>query len=211
MKTIKLENWKRQKHYEYFKELSYPHFSLCANIDITKTHQYIKEHKLPMHLTMVYLITSACNAIEAMRYRPRTGEILVHDYLHPAFTIMADDETFSFCKANYYPNYHEFVEKTSELIEWMKHHPVIEDDDDDQRIFMTTIPWVSFTNIMHPMDLEPADYIPRVAWGKFFDDHDKKMMPLSIQAHHGTVDGIDVGKWFLKAEEIFMHPEKYLG
>jgi chloramphenicol O-acetyltransferase len=36
----------------------------------------------------------------------------------------------------------------------------------DIKAFYTAIPWVSFTSFAHPMNLQPADSIPRFAWGK---------------------------------------------
>ncbi|MCS4524630.1 CatA-like O-acetyltransferase [Clostridium botulinum] len=43
MKFIDIENWKRKNHYNYFKQLDYPHFNICGNLDITNFYRYIKK------------------------------------------------------------------------------------------------------------------------------------------------------------------------
>jgi chloramphenicol O-acetyltransferase type A len=68
---------------------------------------------------------------------------------------------------------------------------------------MTAIPWVSFTGFMHPMQLHPADSIPRFAWGKFFQEGDQLKMPLSVQGHHALLDGYHVGKFYQLVQDYF--------
>jgi chloramphenicol O-acetyltransferase type A len=76
---------------------------------------------------------------------------------------------------------------------------------------MTAIPWVSFTSFMHPMHLQPADSVPRFAWGKFFEDGEFLKMPLDVQGHHVPMDGIQVGRFFAEVEGHLSHPGLALG
>jgi chloramphenicol O-acetyltransferase type A len=76
---------------------------------------------------------------------------------------------------------------------------------------MTAIPWVAFTSFVHPIDLNPADSVPRFAWGKFFDEGDALKMPLSVQGHHALVDGIHIGRFYEKVQDYLHHPRAVLG
>ena len=50
----------------------------------------------------------------------------------------------------------------------MQHQPSFEDEKGrDDFIFMSAMPWISFTSVMHPMHYHPVDSIPRIAWGKY--------------------------------------------
>jgi|GEM_PF-2208719 len=40
-----------------------------------------------------------------------------------------------------------------------------------------------------------VESIPRLAWGKYFIDGDKILLPFSVQAHHSFVDGIHMGQY----------------
>jgi chloramphenicol O-acetyltransferase type A len=69
----------------------------------------------------------------------------------------------------------------------MKAHPGLDaKPEKDDVLYMTSIPWVSFTSFTHPMQFHPVDSVPRFAWGKSFPENDTWKMPLSVQGHHIT-------------------------
>lgn len=76
---------------------------------------------------------------------------------------------------------------------------------------MTAIPCVSFTSFMHPMHLQPTDSIPRIAWGKFFQDGEFLKMPLEVQAHHALMDGVHMGQFSAKVQDHLHHPDFVTG
>ena len=211
MKVIDIENWNRKAHYNYFKELNYPHFSICANLDITKFYRYIKENKSPFFLSMVFASTKAANSIKEFRLRIREDNVIEHEVVNPSFTVMTEKEVFSFCAAQFIDVFSDFKANTSVAIEKAKTNGSIEDEPGrDDLLYITSIPWVSFTNITHPIQMNPVDSIPRIAWGKFFEENGKMKLPLSVQAHHALVDGIHVGQYFNTIQEILDNPVKYL-
>lgn len=86
-------------------------------------------------------------------------------------------------------------------------------DDDPERddlLFMSTIPWVSFTSFTHPMKLHPADSVPRFAWGKIFEKTGMLKMPLSVQGHHAVMDGVHMGRFYKKVQDFLLQPENVL-
>ena len=79
----------------------------------------------------------------------------------------------------------------------MQSKPVFEDEEGrDDFLYLSAVPWVSFTSISHAMHYHPHDSIPRISWGKYFKDGDKTLMPLSLTAHHALVDGRNMGEYF---------------
>jgi len=67
-------------------------------------------------------------------------------------------------------------------------------------VFVTSIPWLDFTQIQHPVYTFKSADIPSVAWGKFRSEANGMMsMPFSVQVHHGFVDGYHI---HLLSEEI---------
>ena len=58
--------------------------------------------------------------------------------------------------------------------------------------------------------MNPVDSIPRIAWGKYFEENGKIKLPLPIQVHHALVDGLYVGQYFNAIQEILDNPLKYL-
>jgi chloramphenicol O-acetyltransferase type A len=65
----------------------------------------------------------------------------------------------------------------------------------DDLIYITSVQWVSFPHMSQTISLNKDDSVPRLAWGKYFVQGDKILLPFSVQAHHSFVDGIHVGRY----------------
>lgn len=205
MKRIRLTNPHRQKHFEFFRQMDNPHFNICANVDITKYLKRIKEEQIPFTPAMVYALTNVANAIPAFRQRIRGAELVEHETVHPSFSVVTEiSDVFSFCYVAYQSDFKAFVKATLEAIEAMKKNPSFEDEEGrDDFLFMSSFPWVSFTSFQHAMHYSPSDSVPRIAWGKYFTEGEKILMPLSVQAHHAVVDGAHVGHYFQQIQTFF--------
>ncbi|MGG7163615.1 CatA-like O-acetyltransferase [Clostridium ihumii] len=211
MKELDLETWNRRKQFELYKNMDYPHVNVCANVDITKFYEYIKEKEKPFFISFVYVVSKVANEIKEFKYRIRGNSVVEHETVNPSFTIMGQDDVFNFCSTKFTYNFNEFVLNGLNEIEKKKNVVELEDDEvSDNCIFMTSIPWVSFTSMSHPIDMSPVDSIPRIAWGKYFEENGSLKMPLSVQAHHAVVDGIHIGRYFERIEEILNNPKDNL-
>ncbi|WP_163193003.1 chloramphenicol acetyltransferase [Clostridium thermarum] len=211
MKYIDMETWKRKKHFDFFNQFDYPHFNVCANVDITETYNYIKEKQYPFFVSIVYVTSLAANAIKEFKYRIREGQIVEHDLVNPSFTVMAEDEVFSFCTSKFSNDYEAFKTIAANAIERTKNNVSLEDEPaQDDLLFITSLPWISFTSVTHPIHMNPTDSVPRIAWGRFFEENGRIKLPLSIQVHHALMDGVHVGQYFNYLQQILDNPGKYL-
>ena len=211
MQTIDFQNWSRMNHYEFFKTFNHPHFNMCANVDLTKFHPYVKVHRFSMTAAIMYMIARAANAIPEFRQRIRGEEIVEHETVSPSVTILVENELFSFCTIDYYRDFARFADRATRQIAAVKENPTLKDPPGrDDLLYMTAIPWVSFTSFTHPMKQHPADSIPRFAWGKIFEEGNLLKMPLSVQGHHALMDGIHMGKFYEEIQSYFSQPEEVL-
>jgi chloramphenicol O-acetyltransferase type A len=211
MKLINIDNWNRKDHYNYFKQLNYPHFNICANLDITSFYKHIKENQIPFFISMLFASIKAANNIKEFRYRIREDKVVEHETISPSFTVMTEGEVFSFCTAKYIDQFNNFEISTSKEIRKVKSNISIKDEPGrDDLLYITSIPWVSFTSITHPIQMVHVDSIPRITWGKYFEENGKVKLPFSVQAHHALVDGIHVGQYYNEIQDILNNPLKYL-
>lgn len=207
MRYLDIENWSRKAHFKYFKELDYPHFNVCANVDVTKFIRLIKDRGDSFFLAFLYASVKTANDIEEFRYRIRQDRVVVHDIVSPSFTVMTSKDVFSFCNAGFIDDYPEFCRHTSREVEKAKNHIYIEDEPGrDDLLYITSIPWISFTGVTHPIHMKPVDSIPRISWGKYFEEKGSVKLPLSVQAHHALVDGVHIGQYFIKLQELLDNP-----
>ena len=161
---------------------------------------------------MVYVIARAANAIPEFRQRIREGGAVEHEIVHPASTIMAEGDLFTFCTFEYLEDFYLFAARAAEQIACVKEDPTVENEvGRDDLLYMTAIPWVSFTSFMHPLLLNPADSVPRFAWGKFFEEGKSLKMPLSVQGHHALMDGLHVGRFYSEVQAYLDDPDSVLG
>ena len=210
-RRIDLDKWPRKSQYELFKTMDSPHFNICANIDITKLRKFIKRHDLPFYTTMIYITTKVANSIPAFRLRMRGEEVIEHSLVHPSFTIMTQPEVFSFCGVDYIDLFQSFIEETEKKKSAMMGNVNVEDEANrDDYLFITSLPWITFTSVSHPINLGATDCVPRIAWGKFFSDHDKILMPFSVQVNHAMMDGYHVGMYYESLQKALDDPESFL-
>lgn len=212
MHVIDLESWPRRKHFAVYAAMDYPHFGLCANVDISRFQPWAKQQKLPFTVALVYALARAANQLTPFRYRIRNGQIVEHEVIHPSSTVLTDDDLFSFCTIPYAAAWAEFAATAERCIAQARANPTLEDEPgQDDLLFMSGIPWVSFTSMVHPIHMHPADSVPRLSWGKFFADGQRLKLPLAVQVHHALMDGIHVGRFYQLVQELLDQPEALFG
>jgi chloramphenicol O-acetyltransferase type A len=211
MKTIDMQTHPRREHFNIFSAFDQPHFNMCADVDLSIFYPYVKRCGFSFTVALVYVITRAANDIPEFRQRIRDGKVIEHDIVHPSGTILVDEDLFSFCTFDYYEDFSEFAPLALQRIAQVKENLTLKDEPGrDDLLFMTAIPWVSFTSFMHPLHLSPADSVPRFAWGKMFEFGEQLKMPLSVQGHHALMDGIHVARYYDKVQNYFDHPDTTL-
>ncbi len=210
MRTIDLERWPRRTHFETYRDAHLAHFNLCADVDVGATLRAFEDSDVPVTAAIVYVTARAANDIPEFRCRIRGKTIVEHEMVHPSSTVLADNDLFTFCQFEYSDSFPVFVKEYREAVARVRENPTLEDPPGrDDLLFMTAIPWVSFTSFAHPVLATPIDSIPRIAWGRFRRSGDEWNMPLSVQGHHALIDGLHVGRYFERVQGYFGHPERF--
>ena len=212
MRHIDLATWARREHFEFYNTFDYPHFNMCANVDLTAFYPVLQQRSISFTVATVYVLARAANAIPEFRYRIREGEVVEHEVVHPATTILGDNEIFGFCFFDYAETFTAFAAGAAKQIADAKAEPTLTGGQGrDDWLYMTAIPWVSFTSFMHPLHLSPVDSVPRFAWGKCFREGESIKMPLNAQGHHAVMDGLHMGRFYEKVQDYLDHPAFVLG
>ncbi len=208
MRTIDMATWERAEHYKFFHAMDYPQYNICMDVDITSFLEKIKEKKLPFYYAMIYAAMAAANEVEAFKYRIHGDEVVIHEVLHPSFTDLAQgSELFKFVTVELEPTLEAFVRKAKEKSEQQKKYLPFEEMMRDDLIYITCIPWISFTHLSHTINLRKDDAVPRISWGKYYRQGDKVLLPYSVQVNHALADGFHVGKYIEKLQEYLEHYE----
>lgn len=200
---LDIDNWPRRATYEFFKDYEDPFFNFTANLDVSAVYRFCKKNNLSFSLTALYYSVAAANEIREFRIRLLDGRLVEFDRVHATQTILNDDETFSFAYFEMKDDVFEFNRSGKAAIEKYKSLKTFDVEIDRcDLIYYSVIPWVSFTSFKHASRLDKSQTVPRIVFGKIFDEGDKKLMPMSVEANHMIMDGFHVGKFFTRFQEI---------
>jgi len=209
-KRIDIETWPRREAYEMFRDFGFPYFSITANVDVTALRAAAKEKKTSFTIGLVYVLSRAANAVPAFRQRMDGNGVVEYRVVHPSITVLADDDRFRFCSLRYTDEFVQFAAGAKERIEKARTaDSVWPEPDRDDFLFMTSLPWIPFTAMVHPAPLDPPDSVPRFAWGKYEQRDGRTTMPLNVQVHHALLDGVHAGRYFELVQNLLDTIERW--
>jgi len=204
MKYIDINTWKRKEHFTFFHRMDYPQFNICMDIDVTNFLAFTRAKKLSFYYAMIYAVTKVVNEVEDFKYRIRDDKVVLHDTIHPSFTDMnkeADDDLFKMVTVDMQEDITTFVHIANETnLNQKAYFDISKLVDRDDLIYITCIPWISFTHISHTISLNKNDSVPRISWGKYYTNGNKVLLPFSVQVNHALMDGVHIGKYTEKLQ-----------
>lgn len=163
---------------------------------------------------MLYFVTTALNNIEEMRLRVENKEVVLYDVVNPAYTVMTGDGVFDNCDSLYDKNYDKFYELAKIAIDKRNKHIDEDASYNDlskfDQYYITSLPWIDFDSMIHPMPNDDSSYVPRICWGKYYQIDNEYYIDFNIQVSHALVDGYPLSLAFLEIEKYLNSPKKYI-
>ncbi len=202
---INFEN--RRDRFELFNSMENPAINITFNMEVPEFRPFCKANGHPPFHFFLYVLFNSLMKVENFRYRIYKDEVIKIDRLIPSYTVMNQNQVLNFTRFEHSEDLKTFIERSlaakdeSTTADKLLHSATnFSEREIKDYVFVTSIPWLDFTSIQHPvMKFKSAD-IPSIAWGKFKESGAGKLtMPFSVQAHHGFVDGYHI---HLLAEEI---------
>lgn len=198
MKFLDIENWNRKEHFEFFSTYDDPFFGVSTEVDCTKTYNYSKANNISFFSLYLHMSLVAANKIEAFRYRIIDDKVAVYNQIHASSTIARKDGTFGFSFVPFSTEFELFNENLRLEITRIENTTGLGLDDKTKRydIFhYSSVPWIKFSGVSHARNFKVADSSPKITFGKAYSFENKTMLPISIYAHHGLMDGLHVSKF----------------
>lgn len=192
MKKIDIKNWKRKEHFSFFSNMTNPFFGIVTEVECTNAYDLVKKNDWSFFAYYLHKSMVAINSIEELKLRIYKNEVVLFNQINAGATIGRDDGTFGFIYVEYNENFKIFNSDLQKEILEVKNSQGLRLNNDDIKsdlIRHSTIPWTSFTGLLHPTNLKKHESVPKITFGKFYIKENKKFLPISIEAHHGLVDG----------------------
>ncbi len=210
MQQIDLSTWKRKEHFEFYSQFEEPFFGIVADVDCTQAYRYVKENGISFYAWYMYQSLKVVNEISEFKTRIVNSQPVVYDHVHFAGTTLRDDETFGFTFAEYNAEFSIFeanIKRASESVKKSSGLGLNEDTGRLDVIHYSTLPWVNFTGLTHARCYKFSDSIPKISFGKAIDDKGVLKMPIAINGHHALMDGLHVGYFLDKFQNLLNSKE----
>lgn len=202
-----MENFEhRRDRFELFDSFESPLLNITFNLEVPDFRSYCKEKGYPPFHFFLYALFQSLMKVENFRYRLHKGEVIKIDRLIPSYTVMNQNNVLNFTRFEHSNDLKTFIDRSLAAREESTNadkllHSATEFSEREIKdyVFITSIPWLDFTSIQHPVNKLASVDIPALAWGKFRTVGENISMPFSVQVHHGFVDGYHI---HLLAQEI---------
>lgn len=198
MRTLlDIEHWPRKEHFHFFRKMEEPFWGATVTIDCTEAYRRAKFLNVSFFIYYLHKTLVAINRIEVFRYRVEGDQIYVYERIDASATISREDGSFGFSLIEYDPDFQVFSEAALREVERVKNTPGLftRTFEQDNLIHFSALPWVNFSALSHARSHSIADSCPKISFGKMTVGADgKRTMPMSIHAHHGLIDGLQMGQ-----------------
>jgi chloramphenicol O-acetyltransferase type A len=198
MRIIDIENWNRREHFAFFSKMVSPFFGIVSEVDCSKAYAYCKANDYSFFAYYLFKSMKAINSVDELKLRIVDQGIVLFDKINAGTTIGRSDGTFGFAFVNYTEDFASFNQELQSEIAAVNNSTGLRLNNDDIKkdlIRHSTFPWHKFTALLHPTNFDKTESVPKVTFGKFFTQKDQKFLPVSIEAHHGLVDGLHIAKY----------------
>lgn len=193
-RKINLETWPRKGLFDFFSGVSNPFYSVTFRLDVTRLYKFTKEQGLSFYYSLIYLSTNAINSVDAFRCAVCGGEPVMLDRRSPSFTdLHPGAEAFHIVTMPCEGNIRDFCRTARERSRAQK--TFLSQEDTADLIYFSCLPWVELTALTNERDFDLDDSIPRIAWGKYYNDGRKKILHISMELNHRFVDGLHIGRF----------------
>ncbi|HDR7946442.1 TPA: type A chloramphenicol O-acetyltransferase, partial [Bacillus wiedmannii] len=195
---IDRENWNREQYFEHYLKLKCT-FSMTVNVDITRLLKELHQKGIKFYPVFIYLISKLVNNHKEFRTCFNDEGVLGYwEEMTPSYTIFhKDDKSFSSIWTDYssgcyifYKNYEEDMRCYANV------HGLFTKENIPPNTFpISSIPWASFTGFNLNINNDGDFLLPIITCGKYFNEENKVILPVSLQVHHSVCDGYHASRF----------------
>lgn len=198
MKIIDPETWNRKEHFDFFSNMASPYFGFTAEVDCTEAYSTVKAKGYSFFSYYLHKSMIAINSVDELKTRIIDDQIVLFDTIHAGSTIARADGTFGFSYIPFSEDFELFNSELQKEIKAVQNSTGIRIHNDQlgkDLIRHSTIPWNSFSALLHPTNFDKTESVPKVTFGRFSIRDGRKYLPVSVEAHHGLADGLHIAKY----------------
>lgn len=210
--VIDKENYYRKGVFRHFSEDCKCSTSMTARIDVTELVKCSKETNTKFYINFLYVLSKVLNSRDdyKMAYLWQTEELICYDVINPTqYVFHEDTETCTPVYTLYNEDYKTFYEGARKDIEKAKETREYGLDSANHPNWFDAsyISWLSYDSLNIELPDGYLYFPPIVNWGKYREENNRLMMPVSVRLNHAIADGYLIANVFRllqKEMELFV-------
>ncbi|AKR09377.1 hypothetical protein ICM_01627 [Bacillus cereus BAG1X2-3] len=203
--VIDREDWNREQYFEHYLKLKCT-FSMTVNVDITMLLEEVYQKGIKFYPVFIYLISRIVNNHKKFRTCFNDEGVLGYwEEMIPSYTIFhKDDKSFSSIWTDYSSYFRTFYKNYEDDMRcYASVHGLFTKENIPPNVFpISSIPWTSFTGFNLNINNDENFLLPIITCGKYFNEGNKVMLPVSLQVHHSVCDGYDASKFIEDLQQL---------
>ena len=203
--VIDREDWNREQYFEHYLKLKCT-FSMTVNVDITMLLEEVYKKGIKFYPVFIYLISRVVNNHKKFRTCFNDEGVLGYwEEMIPSYTIFhKDDKSFSSIWTDYSGDFRTFYKNYEDDMRcYASVHGFFTKENIPPNVFpISSIPWTSFTGFNLNINNDENFLLPIITCGKYFNEGNKVMLPVSLQVHHSVCDGYDASKFIEDLQQL---------
>lgn len=202
-RNIAYRDWHRYEHAEFARRNALPFIHTQFMLDVTRLRQVVKARGISFYLSLIWAASKVMESREDFRWRRRGNRIVLIDEPEPSFTdMMAGTELYKIVHAgpagSGMTEYAQRARKTADAQQTF--FPGAAEESRDDFVYFSSTAIVTLTGLTQAMDLDRDNYIPQVAWSRFWEEEGRSYLPFQIKCNHCQVDGLHVARYFTELQ-----------
>ena len=200
-KVIDPNSYYRKGVFRHFTEDCKCSVSMTARIDVTALVRKSKSTSTKFYIIFLYILSKVLNSRDDYRmgYLYKTKQLICYDVIHPTHYVFHEDtETCTPVYSKYNENYSVFYNDALEDIKTAKETREYGLDIENHPNWFDAsyIPWCSYDALNIELPDGKLHFNPIINWGRYREENNKIMMPVTVRLNHAIADGFLVANVF---------------
>jgi chloramphenicol O-acetyltransferase type A len=204
-KIIDFDTWIRKEHFEWFKNFDEPFWGIVSEVDCTQAYVNAKEQQVSFYHYYLHKSLMAINLLEEFKLRIEDEQIVCYDKINASATLNNRDGLYAMSFIEYNEDLQTFCDNARDeenRVSKIKGLGVNSDTYRVDAIHYSSVPWFKITGLTHARNFKFKDSVPKITFGKFEEINNRKIMNISINGHHGLIDGSHAGKYLKLFQDL---------
>ncbi|WP_196592925.1 CatA-like O-acetyltransferase, family 3 [Pectinatus sottacetonis] len=205
-KIINMDKYYRRGVFRHFSEDCKCSISMTSHLDVTVLKKYSQDTKTKFYINFLYILAKTLNSREDYRmgYFWQTQQVVIYDKINPTHYIFhKDTETCTPVYSQYQNDYVYFYAACAkDIVKAKQSQKYALDIENHPNWFDASyISWLSYDSMHVELPDGYLYFMPIVNWGRYHEENNRLIMPVSVRLNHAAADGYLLAKVFLLLQE----------